>query len=107
MAFHCLLLKNKDEFYTRLKNFDAELIVKLVTCVLGAHKRKLDRVAVFDITFKNSESMVFSVEESQYKDLLATYLLPLENLEEYELCAGIMKILKKKKHKPKPKIEYA
>lgn len=99
MAYHCLLLKNKDEFYTKLKYHDPDLVVKLVTCVINAHKRKLTNVDVFDITFKNSTELLFNVAKEQYKDLLKTYIPTLEKLEEYELCSDIIKIVEKKSKK--------
>ena len=41
-------------------------------------------------------SMVFSIDKSQYKELLKNCLDDLIKIEEYELCAEIQKELNKK-----------
>ena len=45
--------------------------------------------------------MVFTIEKSQYKDLLKNCLDDLIKIEEYELCAEIKKQLNKKSRKKK------
>jgi hypothetical protein len=101
MACHCLYLKDASEFYSLLKSRDPELIMKMVKCVLSASKRNRDSIDIFDISFKNLDSLIFNIEKSQYNELLSNCLNDLIALEEYELCADIKKILDKKTRKNK------
>jgi len=90
-------MKNSDEFYLKLKGRDPELILKMVKCVLSAFKRSKDQIDIFDITFKNMDQLTFTIEKSQYKELLGNCMNDLIEMEEYELCAEIKKILEGKK----------
>ena len=99
MACHCLYLKDASEFYSLLKSRDPELIMKMVKCVLSASKRNKDNIDIFDISFKNLDSLVFTIEKSQYKELLSNCLEDLIALEEYELCAEVKKVMGKKTRK--------
>ena len=101
MACHCLHLKDSREFYSLLKQRDPDMIMKMVKCVLSAYKRNKDNIDIFDITFKTTESLIFNIEKSQYKELLSNCMDDLIKLEEYELCAEIHKILEGKKKKAK------
>jgi hypothetical protein len=101
MACECLRMKDQDEFFTRLKNKDSELIIKMVKCILNAYKKKKSKVDIFDITFKDKSSLVFSINKGNYNELLSNCLKDLEKLEEYELCGEIMKTLNKKVRKPR------
>jgi hypothetical protein len=101
MACHCLSLKDQNEFYSLLKTRDSDLIVKMVRCVISAAKRNKSSIDIFDITFKNLDSLVFTIEKSQYKELLSNCLDDLIAIEEYELCAEIKKILESKSKKKK------
>ena len=101
MACHCLSLKDQKEFYSLLKNRDSDLIIKMVRCVISAAKRNKPSIDIFDITFKNLDSLIFTVEKSQYKELLSNCLDDLIAVEEYELCAEIKKILESKNKKKK------
>ena len=105
MACHYLTMKNSDEFYLKLKGRDAELILKMVKCVLSAFKRDKDMIDIFDITFKSMDQLTFSIDKSQYKELLSNCMNDLIQMEEYELCADIKKILEGKKRGRKPKAE--
>ena len=106
MACHCLYLKDSKEFFALLKQRDPELILKMVKCVISAAKRGKDQIDIFDITFKNMDSLAFGIDKSQYKEMLSNCMDDLIAMEEYELCADIKKILEKKIHKPrKPKAE--
>jgi len=96
MACHCLILKNPEEFFTLLKERDSDLILKMVKCVLSAAKRNKDKIDIFDITFKNTDSLVFGVEKSQYKEVLKNCMDDMIAIEEYEICAEIQKIINKK-----------
>jgi len=105
MACHYLNLKNADEFYMKMKNRDADIILKMAKCVLSAFKRSKDSIDIFDITFKNLDGMIFTIEKIQYKDLLSNCMKDLIEMEEYELCAEIKKILEGKKRGKKLKEE--
>ena len=106
MACHCLHLKDSKEFFALLKQRDPELILKMVKCVISAAKRGKDQIDIFDITFKNMDSLAFGIDKSQYKEMLSNCMDDLIAMEEYELCADIKKILEKKTRKPrKPKAE--
>jgi hypothetical protein len=98
-------MKNENEFYTRLKQRDPELILKMTKCVLSAFKRNKDLINIFEISFKDMSQLTFSVDKTQYKELLSNCLKDLIELEEYELCAEIKKIMEKKKRGRKPKTE--
>ena len=106
MACHYLYLKNANEFYMKLKNREIDLVLKMTKCVLSAYKRGKDQIDIFDITFKNMDSLAFGIDKSQYKEMLSNCMDDLIAMEEYELCADIKKILEKKTRKPrKPKAE--
>ena len=105
MACHCLSFRNAQEFYGSLKDRNPELIMKMVKCVLSAYKRGKDQIDIFDITFKNMDQLTFSIDKSQYKELLSNCMKDLIALEEYELCSEVHKILEGKKRGRKPKVE--
>ncbi len=71
----------------------------MVKCVLSAYKRNKDSIDIFDITFKNMDELTFTIEKSQYTDLLSNCLDDLIAIEEYELCAEVKKIIDKKSKK--------
>ena len=96
MACHCLYLKNSDEFYSLLKSRDSDIIMKMVKCVLSAAKRNKKTIDIFDITFKNTDGLIFTIDKSQYTELLSNCLNDLIALEEYELCADIKKFIDRK-----------
>ena len=73
MACHCLYLKDSKEFFALLKQRDPELILKMVKCVISAAKRGKDQIDIFDITFKNMDSLAFGIDKSQYKEMLSTF----------------------------------
>ena len=103
MACHYLNLKNADEFYKKLKSREPDLILKMAKCVLSAFKRGKDQIDIFDITFKNLDQLTFTIEKTQYKELLSNCMKDLIELEEYELCAEIKKILDGKRKSRKLK----
>jgi hypothetical protein len=103
MACHYLNLKNADEFYMKMRNRDVDIILKMAKCVLSAFKRGKDQIDIFDITFKNLDQLTFTIEKSQYKELLSNCMKDLIELEEYELCAEIKKILDGKRKSRKLK----
>lgn len=102
MACHILFLTSQSEFFNKLKSREPDLVIKMVKCVLNAIKRKRDKVDIFDITFKDTSELVFSLEKNQYHDLLKNCLNDLIEIEEYEICAEIKKQLDKAPKKQKP-----
>jgi hypothetical protein len=77
--------------------------MKMVKCVLSAAKRNKPTIDIFDITFKNTDGLIFTIDKSQYTELLSNCLNDLIALEEYELCAEIKKFIdKKSKRKSTP-----
>ena len=105
MACWVLHLKDSREFYSLLKSRDHEMILKMVKCVLSAYKRNKDNIDIFDITFKNMDELTFTIEKSQYTDLLSNCLDDLIAMEEYELCAEVKKILDKKSRRKTVEVE--
>lgn len=101
MACDCLKMKNPDEFSELIKKRDIGLIVKMVRCVLNAKKRKLKKVDMFDVTFNDRSSLLFSISEDQYNELLTGCIKDLEKVEEYELCAEIIKVSTPKSRRTK------
>jgi hypothetical protein len=100
MACHYLNLKNADEFYMKMKNRDADIILKMAKCVLSAYKRNKSSIDIFDITFKVlDDGLIFTIDKPQYKELLSNCMKDLIKMEEYELCGEIKKILDKKSRK--------
>jgi hypothetical protein len=84
-----------------MKERDSDLIMKMVKCVLSASKRNKAKIDIFDISFKDMSGMVFTIDKSQYNDLLKNCLEDLIKLEEYELCSEIKKQLDKKSRRKK------
>ena len=103
MACHYLNMKNSNEFYSKLKNRDSDLILKMAKCILSAYNRGKDQIDIFEITFKNTDQLIFGVGKSQYKEVLNNCINDLAELEEYELCAEIKKIVEGKKRGRKVK----
>ena len=101
MACHCLYLKNQLEFYTLMRQRDPDLIMKMVKCVLSAAKRNKAKIDIFDISFKDMSSLIFTIDKSQYNDMLKNCMDDLIKIEEYEFCAEIKKQLDKKTRKKK------
>jgi len=98
-ACHRLYLNNVKEFYSLLQNRDVDLTTKMVKCVLNASKRNKDKVDIFEITFKNLDVLIFSIEKIQYKELLSNCLQDMIDIEDYELCAEMKKQIDKKERK--------
>jgi len=101
MACHCLYLKDQREFFELMKKRDSDLVLKMVKCVLSATKRNKTKIDIFDISFKDMSSMLFTIEKSQYNDMLSNCMDDLIKIEEYELCAEIKKLIDKKTRKKK------
>jgi hypothetical protein len=86
-----------------MKERNIDLIMKMVKCVLSASKRNKAKIDIFDISFKDMSAMVFTIERSQYKELLTNCLDDLIKVEEYELCNEIKKQIDKKSRGRKKK----
>lgn len=104
MACHYLQFKNNQEFIKAMKDRDPDLIVKMTKCVISAVKRGKPQIDIFDITFKDMSSLLFSIDKSQYNELLKNCMNDLIAIEEYELCAEIKKILDKKTRRKKTEV---
>ena len=96
MACHYLYLKNQREFFELMKQRDPEIIMKMVKCVLSAAKRDKDKIDIFDVSFKDMTSMIFTIDKSQYNEMLKNCMDDLIKIEEYEMCADIKKQIEKK-----------
>ena len=94
-------MKDEQEFFSKMKERDSEIILKMVKCVISAVKRKRESIDIFEITFKDSSSMTFGISKTEYKRFLQNCLDDLIKIEEYELCAEITKIINRKTRKKK------
>ena len=101
MACHTIYMKDEKEFFLRMKERDPEIIFKMVKCVLSAHKRKVNKLNIFEVVFKDTSYMVFAMEKSEYKNFLNNCLQDMINIEEYEICADIKKIVSRNVRKKK------
>lgn len=93
MACHSIFISNEKEFLTKLKDRDPDLIIKMVKCVISAHKRKRPSITIFDVTFKDTSSLSFKMEKKEYKEFLSNCLQDMVDIEEYEICSEIKKII--------------
>jgi uncharacterized protein YkuJ len=75
----------------------------MVRCVLSAAKRGKDKIDIFDITFKSMDELTFTIDKSQYREMLSNCMVDMIAAEEYELCAEIKKVLDKKPRKSRKK----
>jgi hypothetical protein len=90
-----LSLKDPREFYLLLEEQrDPDLIKTMVECIIDAHKNDKTNVDVFDITFENGIGLVFGINKSQYKTFLSNCIEDMIEIEEFELCSEIKKIIK-------------
>jgi len=96
-------MKDPDEFSNLIKDRDIGIIIKMVRCVLNAKRKNLKKIDMFDITFNDRSSLIFSINEGQYEELLTNCLKDLEKAEEYELCAEVVKISNTRPKKTKEK----
>jgi hypothetical protein len=105
MACHTIFMKDQKEFFLRMKERDPEIILKMVKCVLSAHKRKVNKLNIFEIVFKDTTYMIFAMEKSEFKNFLGNCLQDMINIEEYEICAQIKKIITRNTRKKKASTE--
>jgi hypothetical protein len=104
MACHYIRFANHLEFKKALEERDPDLVMKLVKCVISASKRNKDKINVFDVYFNNTDMLTYTVEKHSYGEVLEKCLNDMILIEEYELCAEIVKILNKKTRKIKNKL---
>ena len=104
MACYYITYNTPADFYKALQAHDIDLVVKMVKCVLSAIKRKKETIDIFDITMKDTTSLTFNIDKSQYMSLLDNCLNTLISYEEYESCAEIVKIQNRKVKKLKEKV---
>jgi len=84
-----------------MKERDPEIILKMVKCVLSAYKRKISKLNIFEVVFKDTSYMVFAMEKKEFKNFLNNCLQDMVNIEEYEICAEIKKIVNRNTRKKK------
>ena len=94
-------MKDEKEFFLRMKDRDPEIIFKMVKCVLSAYKRKVNKLNIFEVVFKDTSYMVFAMERKEFKNFLNNCLQDMINIEEYEICAEIKKIINRNTRKKK------
>jgi 7,8-dihydro-6-hydroxymethylpterin-pyrophosphokinase len=94
-------MKDEKEFFLRMKDRDPEIILKMVKCVLSAHKRKIKQLNIFEVIFKDSSYMTFAMDKKEFKNFLNNCLQDMINIEEYEICAEIKKIVNRNVRKKK------
>jgi len=106
MACHTIYMKDEKEFFLRMKDRDPEIIYKMVKCVLSAYKRKINKLNIFEVVFKDTSYMVFAMERKEFKNFLNNCLQDMIDIEEYEICAEIKKIVSRNTRKKKvPTVE--
>jgi hypothetical protein len=99
-------MKDEREFFLRMKERDPEIIYKMVKCVLSAYKRKVNKLNIFEVVFKDTSYMVFAMEKKEFKNFLNNCIDDMINIEEYEICAEIKKIVNRNTRKKKvPTVE--
>jgi hypothetical protein len=98
-------MKDQTEFFTKMKNRDPEIVIKMVKCVLSAHKRKKPNINIFEITFKDMSTFEFGMEKTEYKNFLSNCLEDMIKIEEYEICAEIKKVIDAKTRTKKTKTQ--
>jgi hypothetical protein len=94
-------MKDEKEFFLRMKDRDPEIIYKMVKCVLSAYKRKVNKLNIFEVVFKDTNYMVFAMDRKEFKNFLNNCLQDMINIEEYEICAEIKKIVSRNTRKKK------
>ena len=96
MASYVLFMKDEREFYNKLKERDPDMIYKMVKSVLHAIENKKPKLDIFEVMFKDMNTLIFTKDKDQYADLLKTCLEDMVKAEQYEICAEIQKVLNKK-----------
>jgi len=94
-------MKDEKEFFLRMKDRDPEIILKMVKCVLSAHKRKVNKLNIFEVIFKDTTYMIFAMDKKEFKNFLNNCLDDMIKIEEYEICAEIQKIVNRNTRKKK------
>lgn len=95
MACNSLTVNNFQEFLQLMEDRDADLVLKMVKCVLKAYKQNKKQVDIFEINIENGEQVIYSMEKHQYVEFLDECIQDLIQMEEYELCNNIKQIKQK------------
>jgi len=107
MASYVLFMKDEREFYNKLKERDPDMIYKMVKNIIHAVKYKKPKLDLFEVIFKNKETLIFTIEKNQYLETMKTCLEDMIIAERYEICAEIRDILDKKDRNCQNKIIHS
>ena len=86
-----IAVKNLKEFNSNLESKNIEYVKEITTNILNTKKNKTN---IFQITCKNKDEYVFSVDKKNYKTVLKECMDVLLEHEEYMLCHEIKYLLK-------------
>jgi len=95
MACHYIFLKDEQEFNQKLIKRDFDLIQKMTKCVVSAIQRKKEKIDIFEVTFKDGNTITFSMDKNEYKNFLEKSLNDFVQEEMYEYCSELKKIIDK------------
>ena len=101
MASYVLFMKDEREFYNKLKERDPDMIYKMVKSILHAIKYKKPKLDLFEVMFKDMNTLTFTIEKDQYLYLIESCLDDMIKAEQYEICAKMRDIINKKTRKKK------
>lgn len=101
MASYVLFMKDENEFFNKLKERDPDMIYKMVKSVLHAIKYKKPKLDLFEVMFKNTDILTFTIEKDQYHSIIEKCMDDMVKAEQYEMCAKIRDVLNKKTRKKK------
>jgi len=104
MASYVLFMKDEREFYNKLKERDFDMIYKMVKSILHAIKYKKSKLDVFEVVFKDTSILTFTVEKDQYLEVIQNCLEDMIKAEQYEVCAKMRDALNKKTRKKKEEL---
>ena len=95
MAAYYLFMKDPREFYNKLKGRDPEMITKMDKSALHGIKNKKDKIDLFEVNFKDTTTLTFTIEKDQFLEIIKNCLDDMIKLENYELCAQMRDVLNK------------
>jgi protein-arginine kinase activator protein McsA len=104
MAAYYLFMKNPREFYHKLKERDPDMITKMVKSTLHAIKNKKPKIDLFEINFKDTTTLTFTLEKDQYLDVIKNCLDDMIKIENYELCAQMRDVINKPSRRKKSEL---
>jgi cytidylate kinase len=89
-----ITVNNSEEFEELIKNQDLETSKALVETILKNLKGKKRHIHALSVNIVEDSSVYdITIDRNDFTSVLKSNLPILENFEEYELCAGIMKAL--------------